>query len=106
MGLAARGLPHPYKGGKRTAAKHTAGDTRLTPKQRVWSAISHPTPNFEPSTGISGAPESLPCFERTPWQGCGSRAVADWSNKKGPCAGPFHGRYWARTSDPQLVELV
>src|SRR5262245_31262125 len=65
----ARGLPHPYKGGKRTVAKDTTGDTRLTPKQRVWSSISHPTPNFEPSTGFSGAPESLPCFERTPWQG-------------------------------------
>ncbi len=27
-------------------------------------------------------------------------------NHKGPYAGPFDGRYWARTSDPQLVELV
>ena len=28
-------------------------------------------------------------------------------NKKSPVSGAFlHGRYWARTSDPQLVELV
>jgi hypothetical protein len=28
-------------------------------------------------------------------------------NKKGPVSGAFpYGRYWARTSDPQLVELV
>jgi hypothetical protein len=31
-------------------------------------------------------------------------SVAGQSNRKGSCAGLFDGRYWARTSDPQLVE--
>jgi hypothetical protein len=33
-------------------------------------------------------------------------AVACLSNKKALVQGFFDGRYWARTSDPQLVELV
>ena len=45
-------------------------------------------------------------FDRTLWQGSIERIVARQSNKKAPCAGLFYGRYWARTSDPQLVELV
>jgi len=32
--------------------------------------------------------------------------VADQSNSGRDFAGVYYGRYWARTSDPQLVELV
>jgi hypothetical protein len=32
--------------------------------------------------------------------------VAQTSNVLSGIAGIFYGRYWARTSDPQLVELV
>jgi Protein of unknown function (DUF1214) len=42
-------------------------------------------------------------FERTPWQGCPLPLV---SGTEKALLQAFHGRYWARTSDPQLVELV
>ena len=32
--------------------------------------------------------------------------IVGWRNKKALMQGFFDGRYWARTSDPQLVELV
>jgi hypothetical protein len=32
--------------------------------------------------------------------------VVEAANGTGFFAGLFYGRYWARTSDPQLVELV
>jgi hypothetical protein len=35
-----------------------------------------------------------------------SIAVASTKNENPALAGPSYGRYWARTSDPQLVELV
>jgi hypothetical protein len=38
---------------------------------------------------------------------CHKRRYAAFAANKNPChAGIFYGRYWARTSDPQLVELV
>jgi N-methylhydantoinase A len=46
-----------------------AGRSELTPSQRVWNSISHPTLSFEPSTGFQRRSEPLPRFERTPWQG-------------------------------------
>jgi hypothetical protein len=33
-------------------------------------------------------------------------SVRSYDNTKPRLAGIFYGRYWARTSDPQLVELV
>ncbi len=52
--------------------------------------------------------QTLPISER-----CGKagslpqrRHVAAQGNYIGRFAGLFYGRYWARTSDPQLVELV
>ena len=40
---------------------------------------------------------------RLPRLGCGARLRHEKARVSGPFGG---GRYWARTSDPQLVELV
>src|SRR4029079_9169644 len=44
--------------------------------------------------------------ERTPWRGPSSPAGLASDEEKAPFAGAFDGRYWGRTSDPQLVDLA
>jgi hypothetical protein len=78
---------------------------RVTPNQRSWASPPPPHAEVEVSTGWTlGTPVPF-WFERTPWQGRSLPAVAHLCNKKAPCAGLFYGRYWTRTSDPQLVDL-
>jgi hypothetical protein len=78
---------------------------RAAPREATSHGCVPPARRFDPGPLASCcarrpalARASIPCHSQT--------RVALKKQQKSPYAGLFYGRYWARTSDPQLVELV
>jgi len=74
----------------------------LTPKQHRWCSPHSPTDSKRrpcPNSGLTRLvrPNTM---ARSVLADCCSL-----EHQKSPCAGLFDGRYWVRTSDPQLVEM-
>jgi hypothetical protein len=53
---------------------------------------------FDVLTGLAAITGTVQALRRT--------LIQPKRERKGPITGLFYGRYWARTSDPQLVDLV
>ena len=70
-------------------------DLQSAPSEVSDHAATDPTPTGDFKAFARTAPPRPNTFD-----------VVVPHNKKAPFPGLFYGRYWARTSDPQLVELA
>ena len=78
----------------------------LTPNLHTWGSPSHRRSKDEASSGLARHAGPPPMTRANTVARPFLAIRCSLKQQKGPYAGPFDGRYWARTSDPQLVELV
>ena len=97
-GSCLRGLPVPpytEREWQALLAKKRASNS-AEPQTAPRGSLSCPRSGNEANTGVAPTPTSLVLSDRTLGKVDPCLTLLLGATKKGPCAGPFDGRYWAR----------